>query len=1650
MNMKKPNLRKSHIEALEARIAPAALGSYAKVADAEWLPLSLGSPIQLFAGQGLSTLGDKRGSYLMFVEQGSALVFTQDYNGNDRFDANEITGIAAGDGLRLISFVDIHGDIVTNLKRTEFVEDRGGVLVTNVSLSLSDSDNNPANDTQGLKGDGRVLLNNAIDKIELRPLTVADLSTTDADGDGKPDGDQNGDGLVDNSDVTLRQPPKSTFSIYGSIYAGRGFGADDGGLIIDPTADGRPVATDYVPMVHSIRVGTAVSGQYYSFGVSGEHRISNLLLGDDLSGLMAPFTPPVGAAGGSINTVKSITAGTTVSTTPFTIGTLMAGNGGAGGAGGNVMNVAMVSDDTSGYSVYAGNGGTGRTGGDGGAIINFSDSGSFTGLVILSGGDGGQGTIGSGGNAGDSSFTTLNIKGNVHIDMGDGGNGFVNGGKGSSLAKGIFTEPGTLRTKVLNGWGTTHLPDGSAQTYEPRLGVTRGLDFNGDGEGDLVYATSDASLLMVMISDPRPDIDPADTGWLSFPAPNGFALQGIYLDGPRNAKALSAGDVNGDGHTDIVAASRDFGGTGDLVVFLAKFEDLNNDGVLSSDEDLDADGFDDFIGFYEGRHSTIPVLGSESFGTNDLAIGDFDGDGRAEIVVGSHEFAVFMTADLGLNPATGVMEYTGQFYYDYGRKAVTVDGVTFPAARLTSSFLVTSLNAGSGTSTPHIPIVLEATTLHNAGDSYDVVIASAWSYSLAVTLDWSVRIPNTLFDTPAPVGVFNFGIVDLDRGPGFSPDSFRAYDLTTVDFDGDGNTDVAGISLDQGEHQGFMNGSVGTGLGGGNPGSGGGNQAGNYFELPPGSRSLYTIRAGDGDGDGLDDLILSHEIGALFVQWAPGPDASVIIDGIATNPSPNGGDNGENETNHSFADAVWFDVNAAAPSTVFVTAWVDYGIILPGSAVVPPLIYNALIPTFGITETSLAITAGNGGSGLVGRGGAGGFLGGSSTLLDVVDPLTGTPTVDPDTGLPVVSLNGALQISPTVTVQVQAGKGGDGFSHGGNGGSISGTAIYDAGSYTLNHSLRAGDGGRGVFGTGGAGGNLISNSIFNGVEFVAGNGGVGKIGGPGGSVVGSGASYDVYNSSVAVIAGNGGLGTTTGGKGGSISNFHPRLPEPDPNSGKPTFIPPPAAPANFLYYQAGDGGSAVTGRGGDGGSVTNSSPVVGIRLTGEVIAYAGDGGLGNSGGNGGSISDFSIRPDGSSNNFFPKLVTLLAGKGGDAFTGKGGNGGNLSNLNVVSKASGNAGLAFEPNAIATPYRDLQDASRFRFSRLIAGEAGASAGNDGGLGGSINNVVAFSPLGSYAIVSGAGGDGFRKGGNGGNTTNIRIDFGGSASSKALIASGEGGDASSFIVNPIDGTPNQGQNAYGGRVGKGGNGGSIVGITQKGALDPRMDIVAGDGGSTIHYGTVLDKKGFVGIGGSVREVRLACSLGNSAPAVALKNYNDVHANESFGDFVRTDLYSEELPVGVPPGTQVFLDDVVGNVGVVVGSAGRNKSYVLDPENNPTIWQSVPSKTGINGSLVNVFARNLISAVAGSVDRIASIQTYQSVTIVNEVGGDKNQKFITVPGGLPNPVDSFADRNGNETTSHEPVLEGYMVDGAVVAKKFLNGKGQKVPPPLNGFIR
>ena len=237
-------------------------------------------------------------------------------------------------------------------------------------LVLSDSDSNPANDPLQTKGDGRILLNNTIEKIELRSLLAEELPT-----------DQNGDGVVDAVDVSLRKV-QSTYSFYGNIYAGKGFGASDGGFIIDSTGMqnfGFEQVT--VSQIGAIRTGTAASGKFFSFGASRE---------DNISGTFLPFLPPKGQVGGDIIGLHP------GATTKFNLAGFFAGNGGIGARGGDISDITINGDDTGGYDVIAGNGGRGADGGAGGSIFNFSDLGSVTSKVTIRSGNGGQGATGVG------------------------------------------------------------------------------------------------------------------------------------------------------------------------------------------------------------------------------------------------------------------------------------------------------------------------------------------------------------------------------------------------------------------------------------------------------------------------------------------------------------------------------------------------------------------------------------------------------------------------------------------------------------------------------------------------------------------------------------------------------------------------------------------------------------------------------------------------------------------------------------------------------------------------------------------------------------------------------------------------------------------------------------------------------------------------------------------------------------------------------------------------------------------------------------------------------------------------------------------------------------------------------------------------------
>jgi hypothetical protein len=265
-------------------------------------------------------------------------------------------------------------------------------------------------------------------------------------------------------------------------------------------------------------------------------------------------------------------------------------------------------------------------------------------------------------------------------------------------------------------------------------------------------------------------------------------------------------------------------------------------------------------------------------------------------------------------------------------------------------------------------------------------------------------------------------------------------------------------------------------------------------------------------------------------------------------------------------------------------------------------------------------------------------------------------------------------------------------------------------------------------------------------------------------------------------------------------------------------------------------------------------------------------------------------------------------------------------------------------------------------------------------------------------------------------------GAGTNSKALIIAGAGGDARAFLPNPLDTSPDQGKKAFGGRVGSGGNGGSINGFRQLGDNAAHMDFIAGNGGSTIHYGTVVDPKPFVGRGGSILNVDIAGTAGNMNASSPIHGYNDTLNGETIQDYVES-----HLRVGLGLGATETLGDGDGNVGIVVGAAGRNKAVRLDPLGQPYDYIDQPATNAKNGDLISFEAQSIMSAVAGSVDRLAAIQLAKNIRVDgSKVGQDKDT------------VGSFDYLDQNGVPVLNPVRDGRLIDGAMIAKVY-----QQTPP-------
>lgn len=1587
------------VEPLEARIAPALTGvfSTAVVNSAILLDADPSTP----APQGLSASED--GPFLIYVQSGSALVFTKDLNLNNRVDFNEITGISAGANLSLISFVDIHGDIVTNL---------------NADGTLTDSDSDAANGR-----DGRVLLGSRINKIELRSVTADDLPATE------PVSDK----------IAL-----STYSIFGNIYAGGGFGTADGtgGLRIDDsgktdqalefTGDtGFTLYRDAPIHIGSIRVGTAASGQQFGFGASPTGGVSSGVPGADVRGTLQEFIQAPNTRGADINGVRAINP-----TTFFSIDTLQAGDGGFNGAGGNVANVQINGDASGGYSIIAGNAGDGPTGPVGGSILNFSDLGSIGGgRIYLKTGDGGNGLLKRGGDGGSLTLdpaAPVNAAGNIVVKLGDGGNGATGGGSGGSQLGGSFITPETVVPTGLTIISSWHQPgDIGNQISDIAPGTlgyhaTRGFDFDLDGINDAVYSTNDSDQLVVMFGD----------GFGGFRPPS----ENVYLPNLATASAITIGDFNDDGRPDIASASGDFSFAG-VQVFISRYDATT--GV--------------FVGFADPIYSALPSVGGhlsagggfitagvqnqQASRAFEMASGDFNNDGTVDIAVITNLGLYILKGDAQLepNPAGGapIMKASGYFYSDVGATALD------PATGL--HIIPAAPHIDSNVST------LRPTALTDGGPDY----LFAADEGEAFNENGFVTLINYTGGGGLGGGGVQLGTVDDNRAypQGTTtnitnpPPKVTPRDFVVLDVNDDGDADLVVLSV---QPTGFLvtfqgNGTPGSFLGattktsnreldGQNDGIYIGDGTVGPYDVGNLERgSLIGLMAANTDGDPLgsanDIVVMEHNTkgqGIKITEFSFGVDPGLPP---PANPNYIAPILGQSFQTADVALGLTF------PPLIGDNSIRAFDTYVPVAAAPANVTYTYLQafrddPDFDFVETfrvggvggfidslednTFFFTAGHGGDSSNGPGGAGGKLGNALKIVN---------------GRPVGSLNYTFPVQEAYEglVRFVGGDGGNGFTAGGAGGGISGVSVdYAVGATVLTGavSVFSGEGGDSTIGRAGKGGDLSSFSIATGFYFSAGNGGNGKFGGDGGSVLGNpnalvditvspgngfttGSPGDIENSQTAFLvvkSGTGGTGTKGGGNGGAISGLTPR------------FLPLIGGAGGLLHFEAGDGGSSVGGAGGRGGSVINNSPVSDDNnLSGDVFITAGDGGSGKTGGAGGSISNFknSASPDIS-----PTSLTFIAGNGGLGIAGRGGVGGNLSEVSISGTGIGtryyfnfsNPERIFRlGDAQFDDFGNFLTPADLTYSRFAAGNGGDSLGNAGGVGGNLSNVIITSTSSPIAAIAGKGGDGLTLGGAGGSVISSTVNAAG-PTGKILVAAGDGGDGIGGLPTPANPL------GFGGKNATGGKGGSITNYLQNVGTEVNVDLIAGNGGNTPNSGSSLAVKTNVGNGGSITNAQVIGNIGRGAlpsdEMVAIKSYNDLLGGQNFADFVAAFITADPGIGGVLP----LLTDAVGNVGIVVGAHGRvkdnNSDGVLDP-----------STSGLNGSLTNVHAKSIMSAVAGSVQRIASIRALSNVGVTVTGGAYGSDKGIDYLGRVMAP--------GNATPYHDsdaPALLDYLITGAI----------------------
>jgi hypothetical protein len=399
----------------------------------------------------------------------------------------------------------------------------------------------------------------------------------------------------------------------------------------------------------------------------------------------------------------------------------------------------------------------------------------------------------------------------------------------------------------------------------------------------------------------------------STPARAAFNAAVSYPTGVQPV-GIATADFNGDGKLDLVTANSNNNSTGTVSVLLG-----NGNGTFAAHIDLDASA------------------GS----ANSVAVGDLDGDGKPDIVVGKNGTAVRVFINTGGGTFAPAVPYvTGSQPYAIGLADVNGDGfLDIVTANLNSDDMSVLINQGGGTFVVSAPIAVGnapsglVLSDFNTDGKVDVAIVRQAPAGLSVFLgngDGTFAAPVNKVLTGAPravvAGDFDVdGDIDLavanDSSPGavdiLLGNDFGAFtgptsyatgafprSLAVAEFNGDAKVDLAVASTST------ASADVLSGVGNGTFGAASANNAG-------ASANPNGIVVGDFNGDGKPDIATSNfglNTVSVLLNNSGAFSPAITVDDIRVTEGDSGTSNATFSIRLSHASASTVTVNAFTAS----------------------------------------------------------------------------------------------------------------------------------------------------------------------------------------------------------------------------------------------------------------------------------------------------------------------------------------------------------------------------------------------------------------------------------------------------------------------------------------------------------------------------------------------------------------------------------------------------------------------------------------------------------------------------------------------------------------------------------------------------------------